>query len=143
MSLTLSYGFGWGLVINENQQKKLSKYFVDHIATLHKDHPFKQSVWYTLNAKELELFDALEEFYENSLQIESTNNGEQCILILSKHSVLHDYGSGFMSVKNDQHESSSESFKNNLIPLQAEEKLIEILAQQIGVTPTWHVFASI
>lgn len=142
MGNTVSYGFGWGLILNTKQQKQLKKYLINYISQLDEAHPFNDSVWYTLDLNELELYDAIEDLYDNQISVHGTDkDGEFYLILLANNSVLNDYGQGFVNLKT-KNKNPLESFADNLVPLKAEENIITLFATHINQSPTWHVFCS-
>lgn len=89
MGRTIVTVAGWGIVLNQKQQKKLEKAFLEDVKKIHLAHPFRDSPWFPYENSDFFFFDAFEEYYENTLQIQGGAGSD--LLILAKSTSLLSY----------------------------------------------------
>lgn len=117
---------GWGVVLKEKQQKNLEKEFIKHLKKIHLSNPFRDSPWFPYDEESFFLFDALEEYYENTLSIQGGE--EQGLFILAKSTSLTSYDGELVKTKN-----------LNITPNEAEIKNLDFIIEKSKYTkkPTW------
>ena len=89
MGRTIVTVAGWGIVLNKKQQKKLEQSFLEQVKKIHLSHPFRDSPWFPYENSDFFFFDAFEEYYENTLQIQGGEGAD--LFILAKSTSLLSY----------------------------------------------------
>lgn len=95
--VTVHSSFGYGVKITPQQQPLLEKMLLDKFRSSEHNSDLRSNVWFTETAEDLFLYDALEEFYEDVLILnsQSSSSDDANIIITTASSTLDFYNPNF------------------------------------------------